>query len=126
MRFVTDRTWADVLAGTEKGRYTTRDLDRVEQAVEYLGSFLPALGISLELTTCTQWSKTRKMPTRESMERYLQNVRGLCACLGLEPELPDSMERLTYQDANRIELALEQAEKRLEQLLGDYQMRKEQ
>ena len=122
MNLITDRTQADVLAGTEKGFYTLRDLDRVEMATQSLCTELHRLDIHLPLTVCTQWQTQRKMPTREHMTRYLQNIRALSDALQLTPDLPESMENLNYQGANRIELTLEQSCKRVRGILESYQM----
>ena len=113
MRLITDRTQADVLEGTEKGRYTLRDLDRVEQTVEDLRIQLHILGTTLSFNTYTGWQQNRTIPTQREMIRYLQNVRAVAEALGLTPELPESMDYLDYRGANQIELALEQAQEKL-------------
>lgn len=122
MNLITDRTRADVMAGNEKGRYTPRDLDRVEQTVEKLCKLMGALDIPLDLTVYTNWQKTRNVPTAETMERYLHNVRILAQRMGLTPQLPESMENLDYQGANRIELALQMAQDKIQGILGTFQM----
>lgn len=121
MQLITDRTQADVLEGTEKGHYTPRDLDRVELAVEELCGQMRRMDILLPLQTCLYWQQ-RPVPTRESMERYLHNVRTVMQALALTAELPESMENLNYQGANQIELALMKAQSRVAGVLESYQM----
>lgn len=125
MELITDRTQADVnrvkelaakakagtwttaeraewLAGM-KGAYNYTDWNRVESAVAELASIL---GVSLR--TVTTWSATN-VPTEADGVRYLANVRKLKAvCQGLSgtPPTPESMQRMTYVEANDIEKIL--------------------
>lgn len=46
------------------------------------------------------------LPTKDLMEIYIANVLGLYEVILSEPELPTTMEKLTYQGANQIEQAL--------------------
>ncbi len=122
MNLITDRTRTDVLAGNEKGRYTPRDLDRVEQTVQALCQQMHLLDIHLELPVYTEWQRTRNVPDMRTMERYLQNVRTVAQCLKLTPELPESMEKLDHQGANRIEQTLEDAQAKIRSILQIFQM----
>lgn len=86
-----------------KGAYNYSDLNRVERAVAELSDML-----GLGLTTKTDWSMW-DIPTALDMERYLRNVATLRQQLEAEttiPAAPLSMNKLTYTDANNIELIL--------------------
>lgn len=116
MEFITDRTQADVLAGTSKGRYEYTDLNRVESAVKELQQQSEAAGnFPLGLITKIDWSLPEEFspdtwPTESSMTRYLDNVRAICTELNVPTStLPSSMSKLTYEGANEIERLLKLA-----------------
>lgn len=86
-----------------KGAYNYTDLNRVETAVSELASEL-----GLSLTTKTNWTLW-DIPVQADMERYLENVAAIRdACPGeVEfPNLPDSMNNLSFEGANSIEKVL--------------------
>lgn len=86
-----------------KGAYNYSDLNRVERAVAELSDML-----GLGLVTKTDWGMW-DIPTAWDMERYLGNVVILRQQIEAEttvPALPLSMNKLTYTDANNIELIL--------------------
>ncbi len=122
MNLVTDRTREDVLVGNDKGRYSPGDLDRVERMVQELCRQMELLDIHLQLSVFTRWYQTRNVPTRETMKRYLGNVRSVSEHLDLSAELPESMENLDWQGANRIEQALQKAQEKIRSVLQTYQM----
>lgn len=107
---ITDRTYNDVILGTDKGYYNYTDLNRVEEATAELAQLLTAQGY---YTTVEPYNKstgweTQDIPTVQQMTRYLNNVK-LCvkqfnAATGIE--LPESMELLDYIGANNIEKVL--------------------
>lgn len=87
-----------------KGAYNYSDLNRVERAVAELSDML-----GLGLVTKTDWAMW-DIPTASDMERYLGNVSTLRQQIEAEttvPALPTSMNKLTYTDANNIELILD-------------------
>lgn len=87
-----------------RGGYNYSDLNRVEWAVKELAE---SAGIPLE--TKTNWTRW-DLPKASDMERYLANLRVLRAAFPLPstvPELPSSMDRLTFASANDIETVLE-------------------
>lgn len=112
MELITDRTQEDVLLRNSKGCYGADDLNRVEKAVEMLSRELAALGEYCQpLPVKTDWRlvplfHAEEWPVREQMERYLDNVHKLLTAYGLEPQLPQSMERLNWWGANQIEQQL--------------------
>jgi hypothetical protein len=94
-----------------KGAYNYSDLNRVERAVSELSDRL-----KLGLATKTNWTMW-DIPTTSEMERYLNNVavlRQQVADDASVPELPTSMNHLTYTDANNIELILNAVYERLQ------------
>ena len=122
MKLITDRTIEDVRAGNAKGYYTYGDLNRVERQVQMLTQLAKQADMHLELQICTDWGRGTDWFTHGEMARYLQNVRLVTERLGVTEKLPESMEYLDYEGANRIEKALAQAEKRLCATLQAYQM----
>ena len=122
MSLITDRTWEDVQERNGKGYYTTRDLDRVERTVQTICDQLRLLGTDLQLAIKTDWEMEYYVPVRETMKRYLDNVRQIVQQLDLHAELPVSMEYLDWQGANQIELALQQAQEKLEKMLQGRQV----
>ena len=122
MSLITDRTWEDVQERNGKGYYTTRDLDRVERTVQTICDQLRLLGTDLQLAIKTDWEMEYDVPVRETMKRYLDNVRQIVQQLDLHAELPVSMEHLDWQGANQIELALQQAQEKLEKMLQGRQV----
>lgn len=111
MQFVTDRTSADVMLGTDKGSYNASDLNRVESNSAELEAMLQAMGTDPgTLVHKTDWGlpgtfSAAEWPTTVQMERYLGNVRALLAAYGVSAPLPDTMEGLTHTGANQIEEA---------------------
>lgn len=103
--------YTEILAtGATKGAYNYSDLNRVERAVAEISDML-----NLGLVTKTDWSM-RDIPTASEMERYLNNVAVLREQVADDtsvPELPTSMNNLTYTDANNIELVLNAVYERL-------------
>jgi hypothetical protein len=101
---MTDSQKAEYRDYATRGAYNYTDLNRVETVVKVLAS-----RIGLTLTTKTDWGFW-DIPSQSQMERYLGNVvaiRDVCpGGLGFPP-LPDSMNHLTYEDANNIEKVLE-------------------
>lgn len=86
-----------------KGAYNYKDLNRVETVVSEL-----AVELGLSLTTKTNWTLW-DIPVKSEMDRYLANVVAIRdACPGdvTFPDLPDSMNNLTYEGANSIEKVL--------------------
>nr|DAW41343.1 MAG TPA: hypothetical protein [Caudoviricetes sp.] len=130
MQLITDRVQADVdrvaaLAGrvsagtatdaeqTEwasdlKGAYNASDLNRVGAAVAYVAGRLTGYGYVVSVSPRQDWQVT-DIPTPESMTAYLADVATLRAALTVAagtPEVPEDMERLTWQEANDIEQIL--------------------
>lgn len=60
------------------------------------------------------------LPTKDLMEIYLANVLGLYEVILSEPELPTTMEKLTYQGANQIEQALVTLNTAIKQIVAGF------
>ena len=89
-----------------KGAYNYSDLNRVERAVAEISDLA-----GLNLTTKTDW-KMWDIPTATQMSRYLGNInsiRALVADNESVPLAPASMNNLSYNEANNIELILSAA-----------------
>ena len=111
MEFVTDRTETDVLLRTEKGVYGSRDLNRVESAVQELGRMALALDVHVSPVITTDWSaksvfSAGEWPVAANLARYLRNVWDLCNACSVNMPLPTTMNGLSWEDANDIEKAL--------------------
>jgi hypothetical protein len=123
MQLVTDRTEADMLLQNEKGTYNFQDLNRVESAVQELLTQLPKIGARVELEVKTDWGlpgdfSEDTWPTFHQMKRYLQNVKTLCDFCSLQiPNMPATMEDLTFDGANAIEEALEEVYKHISSIV---------
>lgn len=124
MEFITDRSREDVILENSKGSYGAEDLNRVEenvkllmQAVETMGDICPGLRVKTDWNLPEVFSP-EEWPVKSQMERYLENVKILCQAYGLLPQLPSSMEHLTWEGANQIEQAL----KELDQMIHNTQL----
>lgn len=85
------------------GAYNYTDLNRVETDVAGLAEVL-----GLTLQTKTNWNLW-DVPTPSDMNRYLSNVRAIrdaCPQVTNYPDLPETMDNLTYVGANSIEETL--------------------
>ena len=129
LNLITDRTQADVdrvrqlaqkglgnMTADEKtewlnglkGAYNASDLNRVGAAVAYVAGRLTGYGYAVSVDPRQDWQMA-DIPTPESMTAYLADVAALRAALTVAadtPEVPEDMERLTWQEANDIEQIL--------------------
>lgn len=91
-----------------KGSYNAADLNRVETAVEYVSDKLASVGIHLGLEIRKNWAM-EDLPSESDMQRYLGNVQAIRDSITMTadtPELTQSMNNLTYEEANDIEKVL--------------------
>lgn len=122
MEFVTDRTQMDVLLGTEKGFYGAADLNRVESAVKELADLAKLLGVKKEFEVKTDWDfpsefLASQWPTKAQMTRYLNNVQALCDAVEVAAAIPTTIEKLTREGANQIEIALQKTYERIQKTI---------
>ena len=101
---ITDRTG---------GYYNVSDLNRVEQAFEYLQTKMNGeYGFNLALTIKTDWTKSDNI-TESNIEAYRQNVATIRSAITVTndtPETPSTMRFLTAKEANDIEKILQAVE----------------
>lgn len=100
------------LAGM-KGAYTPAiDMNRVGNAIAYLGDSLSGYGYIVNVDPKTDWTE-QDIPTLEQLEEYLANVRTIREALPIlpgTPHCPEDMDELTVEDANAIERILHNLE----------------
>lgn len=130
MQLITDRVQADVdrvaqmagrvSAGTAtdaeqtewasdlKGAYNASDLNRVGAAVAYVAGRLNGYGYTVTVNPKQDWTGS-DIPTAGQMAAYLRDVatlRGAIAVMASTPPTPDSVNNLTWKEANDIEKIL--------------------
>lgn len=91
-----------------KGAYNASDLNRVGAAVEYVAGRLNEYGYLVSVEPKKDWVMG-DIPTPSQMTAYLNDVSKLRAMLTVAqttPEVPEDMEKLTWQEANDIEQIL--------------------
>lgn len=91
-----------------KGAYNNTDLNRVGEAINYLGNLLNTYGYINDATAKIDWA-IRDKPNPEQMNDYLNNLNKLKECYSVKPNTPDlpfNMEKLTFTEANNIEKIL--------------------
>lgn len=106
---ITDRTQADADARNDKGTYNASDLNRVGAAVEYVTVRLLECGTSVNVSPRQDWSES-DTPTASQLERYRSDVaalRAAMAAMPTTPQIPSTMEGLTWIGANALEKILE-------------------
>lgn len=117
---ITDRSESDVVNKTTKGFYNAEDLNRVGEDVSWLAEQLAVYGYPVQVSPKTNWVMA-DFPTESTMTTYLGNIRALLAAftaLPNTPELPISMDKLTWQGANHIEENLQDIQMALEWMLA--------
>lgn len=98
----------DAREGIQRGAYNASDLNRVEDAVDYLVSLLQGAGYAVAATPPVGWNE-ESIPTLEQMRAYLDNVTAVRSALAVTPStppVPSDMTGLDWQKANDIERIL--------------------
>ena len=143
LNLITDRTQADVdavralaakgwakMTDTEKaawtaglkGAYNAADLNRVGAAVLYIAGRLTDAGYHAPVAPKQDW-QLQDIPTPAQMQRYLADistVRAALAVMPTTPEVPTSMDTLTYTEANDIEQILLDVDALITKLISAY------
>ena len=112
--FLIDSSGAILLVVTKpgtghKGAYNAADLNRVGAAVAYVSGRLLECGTSVDVLPKQDWSES-DTPTSSQMERYRSDVAALrdaLAAMPTTPQVPATMEGLTWSGANAIEKILQ-------------------
>ena len=119
---ITDRTAADVSAGRAKGRYNVLDLIRVGEAMAYLEECFAAVGILVTVSPKLDW-KLSDIPTYAQALHYLKDLgmlRGKLLEYRETVSPPDSLNALTWAQANDIETILLDVEKLIQTIILSY------
>lgn len=104
---ITDRKASDITNKTHKGNYSSDDLNRVEEWMEYLKELLKEYGYYVEFETKTDWqiSFGHNMTTNiNRIKTNLQKLKDAYFVMQSTPDVP-STDRLSinYVEANNIE-----------------------
>lgn len=105
-----------------KGAYNLSDLNRVENAVVYLARRLNEFGYHVEPLVTQTWNTT-SIPKPADMTRYLNNVRAIrnaFVTLRTTPDVPATMRRMTYVEANAIEQVLHDVETLIDNMVAAF------
>ena len=114
---ITDRTLQDVEYAKAnqnssedlKGAYNNSDLNRVEAKVKELEGLLKSYNYFEEdLVVKLNWAKNEFVRTQDGV-RYLENIRKLREAFFIKtttPDLPTTLNKLNYEEANAIEQIL--------------------
>lgn len=92
----------------QKGAYTYKDLNRVEEAVLYVAERLREFGYLSTLPTIQSW-RVEDKPNADDFARYFSNVKTLrdaIAVWGNTPEAPTTAVAFDYIKANALEQIL--------------------
>ena len=92
----------------QKGAYTYRDLNRVEEAVQYVAGRLQEFGYLSPAPITGRWSVTDK-PNAEDFARYFGNVKLLRDAISIwssTPEAPSGVAGFDFNKANDLEQIL--------------------
>ena len=111
-----------ILNPDNKGAYNYTDFNRVGAALAYVSERLNAAGAFLLLSPKTDWAEGDE-PTASQLAYYLQMlraVRGELATFPNTPVAPDSMDNMTYNEANNIEQILVDIDELLTKMAAAY------
>ena len=96
-------TWSTDL----KGAYNVSDLNRVGAAVEYLANLLNTYGYTVVTHAKITYIEI-DTPSLTQMTNYLSDVKAIKEKMNGTQEMPETMNNLSYEDANNIEKVLYQ------------------
>lgn len=104
----TEEQVSQYLNTIQKGAYTYKDLNRVEEAVAYVAGRLHEFGYLSPLPHTESWKVTDK-PNVDDFARYFSNVKTLRDAItvwGSTPEAPSDAVGFDYDKANALEQIL--------------------
>lgn len=99
-----DRTYQDLVDGTDKAYISYTDLNRIEEAVAYLSDILNKYGYSNSTNSKTNWG-IEEIRKQEDCDRIRENYSILKKAYAYKFELPD-FNWGSIEEANRIEKIL--------------------
>ena len=99
-----DRTYQDIINGTDKAYISYVDLNRIEEAVKYLSEILNRYGYLNTTNVKTNWTMA-DIRKNEDCERIKVNYNILKQAISYNFTTPE-FKWLDYQEANRIEKIL--------------------
>lgn len=102
-----------------KGAYNYTDLNRIEQWCEYIESQLNLYNYNVSITTKTDWSMS-DFPTKAEMKRIRDNVEKLKEAFIAFTNVPDSLEKMTYQKANDLEKVLHELDTLINNMIASF------
>lgn len=99
-----------------KGAYKASDFNRVSEAYNYLASIMQTLGLISSYTPLkTTWQRG-ETPLVENRASYINGITQLKNAVSASGNLPDSLDALTYADANNIEKVLINVYRRVQEM----------
>lgn len=105
---VTDRTQADVIRGTAKGRLNASDVNRIAAACNAVSDMMQSYGYAVPERVRDDWATT-DVPRAADMAELMAVVRQVCSLVVFMrdmPTLPENLHRLGFETANDIERCL--------------------
>lgn len=105
-----------------KGAYNYTDLNRVGEAINYLGNFLNTYGYYNDANGKTNWTRGVK-PTPQQANDYINNLKKLKDAYIVKsntPSVPESIYFLSIQKANDIEKFLYDIDELLQVMLKEF------
>lgn len=118
---MTTEELAEYLAGM-KGAYNAADLNRVGQALLFLQNQLNSYGYAVTVSMKTNWTRT-DAPTLAQLTSYLTQVgkiRSVLEVFSDTPAVPSTMNKLTWEDANKIEKILWDVQRVIDQIVAGF------
>lgn len=104
---ITPSEQTEYIAGL-KGAYNSTDMNRVGEAVQFVGDLLNTFGHTVSVYPKTNWLSS-DIPTSAQATRYIQDLQSIQQADGTTVrtiQLPTSLDNLNYVSANNIERML--------------------
>ena len=102
-----------------KGTYNYTDLNRIESWCEYIAQQLNLYNYFVNITTKTDWTM-EDFPTKSELKRIRDNVESLKNAFISFTNVPDSLEKMTYEKANDLEKVLYEIDKLIKNMIASF------
>lgn len=105
-----------------KGTYNYTDLNRIEEWTEYIAEQLILYGYNVDITTniiLVDWTM-EDFPTKIAMRIIRNNVQKLKDAFIAFTNVPDSLEKMTYQKANDLEKVLHELDTLINNMIASF------